>query len=384
MERVKILFSELIRIVLHIFYMIPIKRNRVIFNSYMGRQYSCNPKYISEYLVKKFPYQFDIVWCFNEPDKYDFLKRDGIKVCKTRSLSFYLYSLTSRVSVCNATRGAELPKRKGQYLINTWHGGGGGYKKINAISNDDFRSRREKREHDLFCASSETSLKNTVRIAFEHKGDFLPGTPRNDMFVNQNRDDIVMEVRRYFSIDNDFKVILYAPTFRGYEDIANGSHDYGLEIDRFLKSCEKKFGGKWLLLIRYHFLIKHYSIPESDNIIDATKYPDMQDLLYAADILVTDYSSSIWDFSFTYKPCILFCNDLKKYEETRGFNKPIEMWRFPICRTNDELEDRIMMWDQAQYEKNMKKHHEENGSFEDGTATKRIVDIICQKCNITS
>ena len=382
MERIKIIVSEMLRIFLHVFYIFPIKQNRVIFCSYMGRHYSCNPKYVSEYLEKNYKGRFDLIWCFTEPDKYVFLKQRGIRVCKMRSMSFYYYRMTSKVLVNNSSFGAEIPKRKGQYNINTWHGGGGGYKRIINTGTEYYRSRREKGELDLICASSETSLKNTVRGAFQHEGEFFPGTPRNDMFINMDRDDIRQQVYDYFKLPAGTRIMLYAPTFREDDDLGKGQHDYGLDFDLLHKALVERFGGTWVIAVRYHPIIKNYTIPESPILMDATNYPEMQDLLYSVDAMITDYSSSLWDFSFTNKPCFLFCSDLKEYREKRGFNKPIEEWGFPVAETNEQLYERIIKWDKDEHLRNMDAHHADNGSFEDGKATQRLCQLIAEKCGI--
>lgn len=388
MEYIKVVINQILRIIFHVFYIFPIKDNRILFNSYMGRQYSCNPRYISEYLEKNYPGIYELVWCFKNPEKYTSLRERGIEICKIHSLRFYWYRMTARVLVFNAAMGAEAPKRRGQYYINTWHGGGGGYKKIVSIISsrsdiDSVRSNMDKKSVDLYCASSETSLRNTVRKAFNHQGECLHGTPRNDMFINMDRADIRDNVCELLGIRREAHILLYAPTFRGTGDINSINHDYGLDFAKLYRALKERFGGEWAILIRYHFLIRDYTIPALPYLMDATHYSDMQELLYAADVLVTDYSSSIWDYSFTNRPCFLFCSDLKTYEHNRGFNRPIYEWGFPVSETNEELCQQILNWDAYTHQENMRKHHEQNGSFEDGTATQRICEIIQKKCGIS-
>ena len=374
--------KRIIRGLLHVYYIFPIRKNRVIFNSMTWKQYSCNPKYITEYLLANYPGKFEIIWAFEDPDKFAYLKEKGITTVKTRTPKYYKYRLTSRVSVCNVTMGSEVPPRKGQYRINTWHGGGGGYKRIDYSDEMAYWPAREMADTDLFCASSETSLKNTVRIAFKHEGEYFGGTPRNDMLVNNDRDDLRADVHKSLKLDDDTKILLYAPTYREGADIRHYSDksDYGLDYLRLKKAMEDKFGGNWAIAIRFHPRVKDYTLPKEPGIVDATVYPDMQELLASVDAMVTDYSSSLWDFSFTGKPCIQFCEDLEEYKAKRGFNKPIEEWGFPIATSNDEMESIIENWDWDTFNKNMDRHHTENGSFEDGTATKRMCEIIYNKC----
>lgn len=102
----------------------------------------------------------------------------------------------------------------------------------------------------------------------------------------------------------------------------------------------------------------------------------MQELLCAADILITDYSSSIWDFSFTYRPCFLYAPDLAKYEAESGFFVPIEDWPFPLAETNEELIENIKNFDSKKYIEDVKKHHRDLGSYETGHATERFCKLL--------
>ena len=108
----------------------------------------------------------------------------------------------------------------------------------------------------------------------------------------------------------------------------------------------------------------------------------MQELLAVSDALITDYSSSIWDYSFTYKPCFLYCYDLASYKSERDFYIPIENWGFPIAENNSQLMNGILKFSYDLYLEKMKNHHKELGSYENGTATSTICDLISKKIGI--
>jgi CDP-glycerol glycerophosphotransferase len=377
----KYLLCKIARFLLRILYVLPIKKNRVMFNSYLGRQYSCNPKAISNYLEKKYPGKFDIVWTFRNPEKFQELKKRGIIVCKTRSIAHYYYKLTSKVSVCNGAWGSEVPDRKGQYDINTWHGGGGGYKRLYGQAKDMDSVKLkwymlDAGRYSLMLASSETSMKNTVRTSLGHNGDALGGTARNDMLINRDRDDLYESVKVALGLKPDEKLVLYAPTFR--ENRA--ADEYDINADRVVAALTRRFGGKWKFAIRLHYYIAEKIKEMNVSVIDASDYPDMQELLYVADCVITDYSSLIWDYSFTYHPCFLYCTDLAYYESKRDFNKPIHTWGFPVCESNDELELAIMNFNVLDFKEKMENHHFENGSYEEGHACSdvcRIIESVC-------
>ena len=125
----------------------------------------------------------------------------------------------------------------------------------------------------------------------------------------------------------------------------------------------------------------HYFNPVSihnNGSIDVSTYPDMQQLLCVIDVLITDYSSSIWDFSFTDKPAFLFVPDLEAYINDRDFYVPIDQWPYNYARNNLELQDIIQQYDPILQKQKNKKHHEMFKSYETGKANEMVVDLILQ------
>jgi CDP-glycerol glycerophosphotransferase len=102
----------------------------------------------------------------------------------------------------------------------------------------------------------------------------------------------------------------------------------------------------------------------------------MQELLCAADILITDYSSSMWDFSLTFKPCFIYAPDLAKYQAEQGFYIPLEQLPFPIAETNEQLAHNIRTFDPEKYKQAVKQYHSDLGSHETGTAREQFCKIL--------
>lgn len=143
--------------------------------------------------------------------------------------------------------------------------------------------------------------------------------PRNDELVNNHDNKTAAYIRKYYNIPADNKIILYAPTYR--KGKRNEATDYNLDVRGIVEAAKERFGGEWTILYRMHYFIKK-RLPadtKGQHIIDVTDYGDMQDLLLAADILITDYSSSVWDYSLLKRPCFLYTTDLDEYLETQGF-----------------------------------------------------------------
>jgi CDP-glycerol glycerophosphotransferase len=211
-------------------------------------------------------------------------------------------------------------------------------------------------------------MTKVYRQDFWYNGEIAEfGSPRNDVFFRET--DALQKVRTFFGLPEDRKLLLYAPTFRD-----DGSTDcYNLDPEAVLRACESRFGGRWSALLRLHPNAARLSAGlfpyNSDTILDATAYPDMQELLLAADVLLTDYSSCMWDFSLMLRPCFLYARDIAAYQGERDFYTPIESWPFPLAADNDGLEQVITDFDEEKYRADALRHHQELGSAESGTAT---------------
>lgn len=365
-----------------------VQNNKIVFISHRGKQYSCNPMYLSEYLMEKYPGEFEIVWAFNKPNDFKYLEERGVRVVKKESKEHLHHLMTAKVIVTNVDFFAFLPKVKGQIALDTWHGGGA-YKTCGFANVQNLRTNHQKRhlkrlysKVNLYCSSSAMFTQQTIRESRLFDGEVMEvGMPRNDILVNRNRADIDAKVREYFSLDEDVKIVLYAPTYRS---VAEAADFQNLDTEKLLTSLEDRFGGKWCCLYRAHHLAKKASVSadgvENDSVLSAVGYPDMQELLYAADVLISDYSSCIWDFSLQYKPVFLYCPDLEKYTDTRNFYIPIENWHFMLTKSQEELEQYISNFDQEEYRCGIQAHHRELRNCESGEATKTICKRIYDAC----
>lgn len=181
-----------------------------------------------------------------------------------------------------------------------------------------------------------------------------------------------------FGIPIQKNIALYAPTFRSNTDYYN-SNIYDLNYNNVLEALSKRFGGEWILLVRYHFKLRDIISPSTQkNVIDVTSYYDMQVLLCAADVGITDYSSWICDYALTDNPGFLYANDIEKYVEERGFYYSLEETPFPICKTNDELASAILNFNNSDFQKKRFEFLKKRGCFETGEGAKRVVDKIIE------
>jgi CDP-glycerol glycerophosphotransferase len=290
--------------------------------------------------------------------------------------------MTAKYIITTHTIEPCFPIRKNQKIIYTWHGGGA-YKKVDDVG--IFKKRRWSRSimrnirskmitYVISSCKKFTELHCDIWNITPDK--FLPsGMPRNDILFSHDI-QIKEKVYKYYNINTKKKIILYAPTYRGdFRLLRKIEYFSMLKIEEIIKSLGVKYEEDFILLYRTHYIISGcwINIP---NIISVSDYPDMQELLCATDVLITDYSSCIWDFSFTFKPCFIYAPDLKKYQVEQGFYTPIEDWPFPLAETNEELMKNIFNFDEEKYKQAIKRHHADLGSYEKGTACEQICRIL--------
>ena len=144
----------------------------------------------------------------------------------------------------------------------------------------------------------------------------------------------------------------------------------------------KRFGNEWVVAIRLHPRAKSCAeeiIPQANYIFDATNYPDIQELLSAADAVITDYSSCVFDFMLSQKPAFIYAPDMESYDTERGFYYPLAATPFPIAVNNTQLNENILNFDYDKYVQRVKDFTKEKGCIEDGKASQRVVELIKSK-----
>lgn len=375
--KLKYFLEHLIQNALKLFCIFPIQSKRILFSSFSGRQYSDSPKRISDALLKTHP-EYEQIWAFVEPEKYIYLEEQGIKVVRYKSFAYLFYAMTCHVFVDNVEFWSILKFRPKQMILQTWHGGGC-YKRVGAdrldVGEAEHQHVIEKmRKNTVFISSCQAFTTRVIRNSYGYEGEVMEiGLPRNDELIHNNGVDC-SALRKQLGIPEDHKVVLYAPTYR--KSLTMDLYD--VDMNRLCSALSKRFGGEWTIILRLHYYMSKQvlTLAGENQIVDATKYPDMQHLLQLADVLVTDYSSSLWDFSLMYKPAFIYANDLADYCTERNFYVPIEQWPFPRAVDNDSLEDNIINFNAEKYRESVANHHCVLGSTETGRATEMACDRI--------
>lgn len=324
---------------------LPINKNTFVFESFNGRGYSDNPKYLYEYLYRTFP-EYQYYWVVNDLDTD--IPGPATKV-KRLSKEYYDVYARSEYWISNTRLPNNLKKRTGQTYIQTWHGTP--LKKLvldmenvklpNTTTLEyKLKFLKESERWDYLISPNDYSTEIFSRCFNVPKSKILTtGYPRNEMLLKRKDDKIYCDnIKNKLNISEDNKVILYAPTWRDSEYSTDGNYSFNLQfdIDAFLKKTDKNT----VLLLRLHYLIaEKIELPDHPRIKNVSAYDDIADLYLISDLLITDYSSVFFDFSILNRPIIFFSYDLDLYrDELRGFYLDYyTQLPGPICKTNEEI-----------------------------------------------
>jgi CDP-glycerol glycerophosphotransferase len=297
-------------------------RDAVLYDVFGGKKFGDSPRALHEELVRR-GCALEHLW----------VVRDGqvdlpptARAVRLGSPEWYEALGRCRYLVGNTHFPAWIERREGQVVVQTWHGTP--LKRIgHDFDNAHFSGSgyledldRESRQWSLLLSPNRFSTP-IMRRAFRYQGELLEsGYPRNDLLCDPEAGHKrAEEVRRTLELPEGRKVVLYAPTWR--ENLQRHRGGFALDLRLDLDHARQVLGRDQVLLVRPHSHIVE-AVPGAGNgfVRDVGSYPDITDLLLVADVLVTDYSSLMFDFAVTGKPMLFFTYDLEHYRDTlRGF-----------------------------------------------------------------
>jgi len=364
---------------------LPINSKTIIFQSFHGKSYACNPKAIYEELLNQ-NVKMNAIWVLNN------LKQDlpgSPTIVRPHSIKYYYYMATAKYFVNNGNFPDFYIKRNNTIHLQTWHGTP--LKKLgfdidpNSPSYYENTSpqllRRNSRWDYLVAPNQYTS--EILKRAFRYKNTMLnTGYPRNDILLKRNNEDKVNEIKKILNIDLNKKVILYAPTWRDYDFHKmkkQESYKLRFNLDKF----KEQFGDEYVLLLRLHYRDASRITLKSDYdsfVYNVSSYDDIQELYLISDILITDYSSVMFDFANSNKPILFYTYDLKRYDsEVRGFYMNFEKNApGPMVLDEDHLFYEIKNINKVQ-EKFLKRYQNFREMFchlENGQSSQRVVNSV--------
>lgn len=363
----------------------PIQSNKIVVDNFGGRGMGDNPKYIVEALLKKNS-SLDIVWQVS--DKNMFIPK-GVRKVKYCTPTALKELLTARIWIDNIKNSYKPNKREGQFYLQTWHGGLGLKASEKQIENDLSRSyvvaaKRDASMTDVMLSDSKWTT-DLYSKWFWYSGKIKKtGFPRNDILIKPSQ-KIINKVYNFYQISKDKRIILYAPTFRDGE---NTLSTYYFDFSNIELACFKKFHKSYVVLVKLHPNIAKevsnkclYSF--DNNIINANDYPDMQELIVASDILITDYSSCMFDAMLANKKVFLLAKDYNEFiasDRYLLFDIKKEL-PFSFSNNEKELAKNINLFDRNLYFKQISIFKNKVDIMEDGNASRKVADIILEEIN---
>ena len=356
----------------------------ILFECMLGRNYSGNPKGIYEEMVRQgLDKKYRIFWVFEEPDQMQII--GNAKKLKRNRLEHLKYLCKAKVWVFDTRQPGFVVKRPETTYIQTWHGTP--LKKL-GLDMDDVQMAGNKgiesykanfwansRRWDYLIAQNQYSS-DIFKNCFDFKKNMLDiGYPRNDTLIHNNNKEYIDKLKEKHGIPKDKKVVLYAPTWRDNQSMGKGKYIFNpfLNFDVLKRNVEDEY----VFILKYHYLIaSELDWSRMEGFIYDIK-EDIQELYLMADILMTDYSSVMFDYSILKRPMIFYTYDLDDYCDNRGFYFDfLEEAPGPFVRNTDGLISVLKDHDFAQYKEKYDAFNKKYNSWDDGKASEKIVEII--------
>lgn len=358
----------------NIFCKLPIKNNRVYIESYWGDKFECNPKSLYDYLKETNKYEVYI----GMKKESDWPNDYSDNVLRIGSLKYWYVVATSRLLVTNTNFRDEVIKRKKSIHLQTHHGTP--LKKVGIDTRDKENVKMNWKKYAKRCSrwdyiiSSNPYSSKIWRAAAPFYYEVIEsGYPRNDVLFNYSG-ELVNRVKENIGIPLCKKVILYAPTYRDGDS-------YLKDFPGLFKRLEEAVGNDTVILVRDHHLANGFLDENQNNgfCINVTNYPSISELLVVSDVLITDYSSVMFDFACLNRPIVLYQYDYDDYLRDRGMyfdvSKKLENL---VVNTESEL---INLLKNKGYESEeslaaLKEFNNEFCPWDDGNSSRKVIEKI--------
>lgn len=324
-------------------FFVPVNKKAIVFTSFGGRRFDDSPRALYDKICQMDEFRdWKLIWAFVNPEIYELPRGEKVTI---DTISFFKTLLSSCVWIGNSEvdRGIRLYSKK-FIRIETWHGTP--MKKIcgeeNETSVETLNPNRRIDKSTIRCAQSEYDRDIFARIFSAQKDAILlSDLPRNDSLLSYTKEEI-NNIKRKIGINSGKKIILYTPTYREYLMCEDRKSEIVPPID--LKKWEKTLGNEYVLLVRAHYVVSEsLNLPENEFVIDVSNYNCLNDLYAISDMMISDYSSTFFDYSILHRPMFCFAYDLEEYSRKRGLYLDMEKeLPCPIDKDEDSLLSHIL------------------------------------------
>ncbi|MFG2359478.1 CDP-glycerol glycerophosphotransferase family protein [Streptomyces sp. NPDC048521] len=312
----------------------PLDPRLAVYCAYWGRGYACNPAAIHAKARELAPHIRSVFLV--EADQAHAMP-EGVEYAVIGSRRYWEVLARATYLINNANFAEGVVKRPGSVHLQTQHGtplktmgvDQSTYPVVAAQSGSFTKLLGRVDRWDFNLSANRHSTQMWER-AFPGSYEHLEyGYPRNDVYYTATAEDVA-RVRRELGVPEGKTAVLYAPTHRDHHT----GFETGLDLEAF---CEAA-GEDVVVLLRAHYFYDRGRPEGSGRIIDVTAHRSSEDVCLAADALVTDYSSIMFDYANLDRPIVVYADDWDVYRETRGvyFDLPAEP-PGPVARTPEEL-----------------------------------------------
>lgn len=356
----------------------------IIFESFLGKQYSDNPRAIFEYLQENHPH-YKMYWSI-ERKSIDKFNGFDIKCIRRFSIKWMFIMNRSKFWVSNSRLPAWIPKPGDTIYIQTWHGTP--LKKLAAdmdevhmpgTNTEMYKSNflKEAQKWDYLISPNPYSTK-IFKSAFQFDKNIIEsGYPRNDYLINENNIEEITKIKNKMKVPLDKKIILYAPTWRDNQYYGRGRYKFDIQLN--LDLLKSHLSDEYVIVLRMHYLIAEEidTTTYQGFVMDASYHEDIRELYLISDILITDYSSVFFDFANLNRPMLFYIYDIEEYrDKLRGFYFDFEKEApGPLVKTTEELLEEIKKLKNGNNTQTIKRFNQTYCALEDGKASQRISEI---------
>lgn len=372
----------------------PLQQQTVIFQAYNGR-YACSPKALYKEMQqdKRFN-QYEFIWVVSDPAKFERLaKQPRTRLVTIRSKEYFEAFAQAKYWVVNCMLPLRIVKRHSQVMVQCWHG-----TPLKRLRNDivedtqnamnarqDFvrKNKLDTPRYDYFISPSAFATEKFISAfgieKMQNRGQILEiGYPRNDALYAVHPQKIV-RLKQHLGLPADKKILLYAPTWRDDQHDSKLGYTHKNKMD--FSALQSAIGDEYIVLFRAHYLIANsFNFAAYEGFVyDVSTYEDINDLYIVSDALITDYSSSMFDYANLQKPMLFFMYDLEHYEQNlRGFYIDIAELPGEIIYSQERLATCLKHIDQ--YEETHRKKYQAFAQryvqLDDGLATARLLSTL--------
>lgn len=393
-KKIKKFLGRIIKTSYNLWYkFVTVDEKTILFISFHGRGYSCNPKYLHKYLLSNEKYKdYKFVWAVKKGKGKEI---SGAKVIRYNSVKYFYYLAKSKYWIVNCKLPRHILKKENQVYLQTWHGtplkrlahdiqiGSDAKFYRTGVSKKEMTDTYDidvKRYNYLISPNKFSTEKFQSAFEIERNRIIETGYPRNDYLTNIT-DSEINNLKEKYKIPKDKKVILYAPTWRDNSFNVKG-YTFKLEVN--FNKWKEVLGEEYVVLFKPHYLItnKFNNDGLEEFLYTIKEDKDINELYVISDILVTDYSSVFFDYAILQRPILFYMYDLKEYdEEIRGFYLDINK-DLPgsIFTKEDDLLKKILNIEDYK-NSTSKLLNDFNNTYnylQDGHASERVIKILLE------